>query len=420
MRVLHVNKYLYRRGGAESYMFDLADLQRQAGHEVDFFGMTHPDNEAQRLAHHFPRQVELEPPPSTALGKASAVARMIWSSSSRRGLAHVLDEVQPDVVHLHNIYHQLSPSILAATSEFGVPTVMTLHDYKLACPSYQMLDHGKVCSACIERGPLQAARHRCKDGALAPSVVLAAESWLHRRMGAYDGVDAFICPSRFLAGTMAAAGVYPGRMHVINHFVDVTGVPVRLSAGSGFAFAGRLSSEKGVDTLITALSAVPEAHLTVVGDGPQRAALEAQAADVAPGRVRFLGRLDRQGVLGVLRRSRAAVVPSRWNENQPMVVLEALASGVPVVTTDLGGLSELIDHGSDGLVVPADDPRALSAALRTMHDEPGRSVEMGARGRQKVERQFSADRHLGQVSHLYATIAHEPKSRRAALHPVEL
>ncbi|MGZ4666264.1 MAG: glycosyltransferase family 4 protein, partial [Frankiaceae bacterium] len=234
MRILHVNKYLYRRGGAESYLFDLSDLQRQAGHEVACFGMQHPDNDVHPFARFFPRQIELEPAPPGARKKAAAVARMVWSSSSRRGLTACLDDFRPDVVHLHNIYHQLSPSILAATRAAGVPTVMTLHDYKLACPSYQLLDHGRVCDACITGGPWQAARRRCKDDSLGASAVLALESWLHRLTGAYDGVDAFICPSRFLAQAMAAAGVYPERMFVVRHFVDLAGVPSAAEPGSSF------------------------------------------------------------------------------------------------------------------------------------------------------------------------------------------
>jgi hypothetical protein len=136
MRVLHVNKFLYRRGGAEGYMLDLAGLQRAQGDEVGFFGMQHPDNDQpQPFARWFPGYVELESAPEGVRGKAAAAARMVWSTSARRGITHVLEEFQPDVVHCHNIYHQLSPSMLEPIRKAGVPCVMTLHDYKLACPA---------------------------------------------------------------------------------------------------------------------------------------------------------------------------------------------------------------------------------------------------------------------------------------------
>jgi hypothetical protein len=128
VRILHVNKFLYRRGGAEGYLLDLAGLQVAAGHEVEFFGMRHPQNPAYRYEHLFPGHVELEPPPPGP-ARVAAAARMLWSPAARRGMDAVVRAFQPDVVHLHNIYHQLSPSVLRPLAELGVPAVMTLHDY---------------------------------------------------------------------------------------------------------------------------------------------------------------------------------------------------------------------------------------------------------------------------------------------------
>ena len=147
MRILHVNKYLYRRGGAESYMQAVADLQRDAGHEVAFFGMDHPDNELLPYQEHFPPYLELEPAPASAVAKVAGFGRMVWSTSARRGIDAVAADYRPDVVHLHNTYHHLSPSILGPLARRGIPVVMTLHDYKLACPTYRFLDKGQLCQA---------------------------------------------------------------------------------------------------------------------------------------------------------------------------------------------------------------------------------------------------------------------------------
>jgi glycosyltransferase involved in cell wall biosynthesis len=407
MRVLHVNKFLYRRGGAESYMFDLAALQTRAGHEVEFFGMTHPDNEPQRYAAEFPSYVELEPPPSGLRARAAAVGRMVWSPASRRGLAAVLADFRPDIVHMHNVYHQLSPSVLAATGAAGVPVVLTLHDYKLVCPSYQMLDSsGRICDSCIGGGPLEALRHRCKDGSLGSSAVLAVESWLHRTLGAWSPVAAFVCPSEFLAATMTRAGVFPDRMHVVNHFVELAGVPAKKTQGGAFLVAGRLSPEKGVDVAIGAVAAAgPDVTLDIAGEGPARAALEAQAAAQAPGRVRFHGRLGKLEVLALMRASTAVVVPSRWHENQPMVVLEALAGGVPVVTTRLGGLPELVRDGVDGVVIQENDPTALAGVLDRLAADPIGALHLGRSGRARVERDFTPARHLERLAEVYAAAA---------------
>jgi glycosyltransferase involved in cell wall biosynthesis len=401
VRILHVNKFLYRRGGAESYMLDLAQLQRRAGHTVELFGMSHPDNlEDLSLSDTFPSYVELEPAPHGVAGLAAG-ARMVWSPQSARGMTRALQRFRPDVVHCHNVYHQLSPSILAAVRRAGVRCVMTLHDYKLACPSYQMLDHGRLCDACVEGSALNAARRRCKGGSTVASTLLAVESSVHRAVRAYDAVDVFISPSRFLAGVMARTGLASERLVVLNHFVDVVPRPAS-TRRSGFVFAGRLSAEKGVDNLIRAMALLPPStRLHVAGDGPLRSDLEALALEVAPGQVTFHGRLDKDALREVVATSVASVVPSRWHENQPMTILESYASEVPAVVTSLGGMPELVRDGVDGLVVPHDDPRALAGALQRLDTDRDLAAEMGRSGRRRLADEFDVGLHLSRLEAVY-------------------
>src|SRR5215213_1753232 len=232
MRILHVNKFLYRRGGAEGYMLDLAELQVRAGHEVAFYGMDHPEN-----------------PPRP----------------------------------------------------------------------YQLLDHGRVCEACLGGHFHHAVLRRCKDGSLGASAVVAVESTVHRLTRAYGTVGWFISPSRFLAGKMAQGGVSPDRLRVLDHFVDTASTVPKTVAGGQVLFAGRLAPEKGVDVLIGAMAGLGSwAELDVAGDGPERARLEALAVEHAPGRVRFHGRLPKGRLLDMVRSAAVVVVPSRWHENQPM------------------------------------------------------------------------------------------------------
>jgi glycosyltransferase involved in cell wall biosynthesis len=401
VRILHVNKFLYRRGGAEGYMLDVVELQRRAGHQVELFGMAHPDNlPGLPLADTFPPHVELEPAPGGLAGLAAG-ARMVWSPSSSRGMAQALERFRPDVVHLHNVYHQLSPSILAATRRAGVRSVMTLHDYKLACPSYQMLDHGRLCDACVGGSALNAVRRRCKGDSLAASALLSLESSVHRATRAYGPVDVFISPSRFLAGVMERTGLAPERLVVLNHFVEVAPT-VPAARRDGFVFAGRLSHEKGVDTLIRAMALVPPTiHLHIAGDGPVRDDLVALAAEVAPAQVTFHGRLDKEQLRQVVAGSVATVVPSRWHENQPMTILESYAAEVPAVVTDLGGMPELVRDGVDGLVVPHDDPQALADALLRLQADPVTATAMGRAGRRRLADEFDPQLHLRRLDAIY-------------------
>jgi glycosyltransferase involved in cell wall biosynthesis len=401
MRVLHVNKFLYRRGGAEAYMEDLAELQRAAGHDIEFFGMEHPQNDVMTYRSSFPSEVPFDPPPSGLLGKARAVGRMLHSTSAARGIDEVLGDFRPDVVHFHNIYHQLSPSILQPVRARGIPSVMTLHDYKLVCSTYQLLAGEELCERCIGGSLASPLRTRCNRGSLIASAVSAFETYAHRRTGAYDAVGRFIAPSRFLAAKVVAGGIDPARVATIPHFIALDGVPEPVAGGTGVAFAGRLSHEKGVDTLIEAVAQLPDdVTLTVAGDGPDRMALEAQALRRLPGRVKFLGRLPRADVLALLRSAAVVDVPSRWHENQPMIVLEALACGTPVVASDLGGLPELIASPIDGALCPANDPGALARALAGVLAEVGHPSAPAQR-RRRVELEFSQAAHLERIHAAY-------------------
>ncbi|MGL4176664.1 MAG: glycosyltransferase family 4 protein [Dermatophilaceae bacterium] len=402
MRVLHVNKFMHRRGGAEGYLFDVGALQSARGDKVGFWGMRHPDDDTARLplADTFAPYVELDPAPSGLAGLGAA-ARMVWSPRSRTGLERALARFEPDIVHFHNVYHQLSPAVVAAVAAAGVPSVMTLHDYKLACPSYQLLADGRPCQDCVGSGTWHAVRRRCKGGSLGASTVLAVESGLHRALGAWDRVDLFISPSHFLADVMRRSGLAAERVRVLHNVVDPAGSPAT-GPGRDLVVAGRLSHEKGVDVVIRALADVPgEVVLHVAGDGPEAGRLRDLAGRAAPGRVRFHGRMTTRDLHCLVASCVATVVPSRWHENQPLSVLESFALAVPVVSTDLGGLPELVTDGGTGRLVPAEDPPALAAALTAMVADPEAAHAMGRSARDLVASGFSAASHLDGLDGIY-------------------
>ena len=406
MRILHVNKFLYRRGGAEGYMLDVAERQRAAGHEVAFGGWTTRRTTPTTCWARCPSHVEFEPAPDGPVERVRLAGRMIWSREAKAAMGAALDAWRPDVVHCHNIYHQLSPSVLSAAEKRGIPVVLTMHDYKLACPTYQFLDKGAPCTACVDGGPWQAARRACKDGSRAASGVASLEVWLHRRFQAYDPVGRFVSPSRFLADQIGRAGVYPERVVVLDNLTDVGATEAQVEPGRGAVFAGRLSFEKGVDTLIRAVGEVTGAVagpvLDIAGDGPDRAALERLADDVAPGQVRFHGRLVKPQLMALVRGAAVSVVPSRWHENQPLSVLESFASGVPVVASTMGGLPELVREGETGWLVEPDDPGRLAKVLLDALGDPDEAHRRGRAARRLAEERFAPSVHLRALDRIYA------------------
>jgi glycosyltransferase involved in cell wall biosynthesis len=403
MRILHVNKFAFRNAGAESYMLDLMELQQKAGHETAVFAMTHPRNEPSAYSRHFPPQVEYDPLPDGITNKVRASALMFWNRKAASGLATVIEQFRPDVAHLHNVYHQLSPSVLRPLRQSRTPVVMTLHDYKLVCPTYSMLDHGRPCEACLPHSFHQAALHRCKNDSVVASGLLGLELGVHRLLGAYGSVQRFICPSDFLAGKMRKGALYPDRLRHLPNFADIPDEAAPDNPTGPFVFVGRLAFQKAVDVLINAVALVPNAQLEIVGDGPERGALERQAADVATTQVRFLGHLDRDSVARTMASARAVVLSSRWYENQPMVLLEAMALGLPVIGTDLGGTPELIEAGNTGLLVQADDPEGLAAAMRRLLNDPAAARAMGDAGRERAIAVHAPSVHLAQLDDIYAS-----------------
>jgi glycosyltransferase involved in cell wall biosynthesis len=399
VRILHVDKFLRRHGGAAGYMLDLAAAQRAAGHTVEFFSVQHPSNVPATFAEDFAPEVDYDD--ARPLHRALAVARAVHSPVAARRLATVLDRFRPDVVHAHNIYHQLSPSILGPARRRGIPVVLTAHDAKLVCPSYGLYARGGPCTACVGGSPLHAVAARCAKDSLAVSTAVALESLVHRRLGAYDPVARFVAPSRFLADLLVRGGFAADRVvHLPNPVARSR--PVRRGAGDGVVSVGRLVASKGVDVTIRAVGMCSGARLTVVGDGPERASLEELAHRLAPGRVRFCGTLDPTRTAAIVAQARVAALTARAPDNQPLAVLEAKAAAVPVVVTALGGLPELVRHDVDGLVVDVPDPALVADALARALRDPAWARAAGERARRAVAAEHDPALHLTRLHAVYA------------------
>ena len=402
MRILVVNKFYWEKGGSERVLFDLAHGYEAAGHEVIPFSMASTRNLPSPHADRFVPEVRWEG--GGPLGALRAAAHVIHSAEAKARLAALLRDLRPDVAHLHNFHHQLSPSIVDALREAGIPAVHTLHDYKVVCPNYLLFTEGAVCERCAGGRFGHAVRHRCLRGSLAASAVGAVESAWHRARGTLErGIRVFVAPSRFLAGKIAAMG-FGAPTRVIPNGLDVSEILPATSAGEGFLYAGRLSREKGVGTLLEAVRRAGDIRLTVAGDGPDADRLRRSAAD-AGGRVRFVGALPRTEVLALARGSRAVVMPSEWYENAPMAALEALASGVPVIASAIGGLPEIVRDDDTGVLVPPGSPDALANALRSLQDAPERAHRLGRRGREVVEREYRLSDQVQRMLALLAEVA---------------
>lgn len=357
MKILLINKYHYLKGGAERAYFDTAKILEKHGHTVAFFSMRHSKNKPTKWAKYFVSEVDYNASYSISQ-KARIVKNMLWNREAQKNLEVLLKEFKPDIAHLHNTYHQLSPSIISTLKKYKVPVVMTLHDYKLTCPNYSMFARGKIW----EGGSAQCVFDRCVKNSYAKSLVCAFESILHQLLGMYRKVDAYIAPSKFLIGIFKERGFSKEIKHVPQPLMesDVAKDSVVYSDGS-LVFVGRLTEEKGVDVILHALKELPGERLRILADGPKRQSLEmlAKSLKVAD-RVTFLGHVSQETVRAELARAKAVIMPSVWYENMPYALLESLAAGRIVIASRIGGMTERISHGKNGLLFNPGDAKDLA------------------------------------------------------------
>jgi glycosyltransferase involved in cell wall biosynthesis len=409
VRVCLVNTFHHRKGGDCTYTFDLADLLRSRGHEIVHFAMKHPANVAARYEEFFPEQVDFGTAfrNGSPIQRARAFVRSLSSGEARCKFGRLLDETQPDIVHLQNFRRHLTFSIVLAARERGIPVVFTAHDYDPICPNSLLLARGRICTACRGKDFYKALFIRCKENSLAGSAAVAAEGMFVRLRRYYDLIDVIITPSAFARERLVEFGFDPGKVRVVHNFLDASSYAPTYG-GEGALYFGRLVAEKGLDTLIKASAEAAGIRVAVAGEGPERPRLERLAHDLevksgARG-VEFLGYVERGRLNAIVSRAMCVVMPSIWFENFPYAVLEAFALGKPVVASDIGGLPEMVEDGRTGFLVAPGDAGGLARALRDLAADPARAVEMGRDARRKVEEDFDAATHYDRIMEIYESL----------------
>jgi len=401
MRILVANKFWYGRGGLEQVMFREIGWLEDSGHEIAHFSTTHPSNEPSPWSDYFVPYIELgQGGELRPAHKALAAARMFYNGEAARRFAAIVRAFRPDVVHFHGIHRQLSPSIMLVARRHNVAAVQTFHDHQAVCPADVLLLGGlEPCSPprCSRFNPLPCVAHRCHHGSAAASALSAAEfAWRHNVLRYASLLDVAIAPSRYLAETLAGSGWHQTPLRILPNAASVTRVS---PPGDHFLYAGRLSVEKGVSTLLDA-AASADASLVIAGEGPLRQPLE-RAAATGRVSVTFLGRVESDDVSRLISACRAVVVPSLCVENAPLVILEAMAAGRPVIASRVGGIPEQVRDGVDGLLVSAGDSASLAAALRRLTEDAGLARAMGESGRTRVLEAFSPEAHVHGLVEVY-------------------
>lgn len=362
--------------------------------------MTHPKNESSEYESYFVDEIEFGRDYGLP-AKLSMAAKIIYSREAKQKLSRLLDKVAPDVAHVHGVYHHISPSVLPLLRQRGVPIALTAHDLKLLCPAYTMLTGGSVCEKCCGGAVWNAIRHRCIKDSVALSSLIALESGLHRLLRIYKGnVDRIVTPSRFYRDKFLQYGWPAERLAYIPNYIRIDDFSPSFEPGDYFVYIGRLSYEKGIATLAEAAMQAG-VKLVVVGDGPLREDLSRQA-ERASAEITFTGYQSGAALRQWISNARALVLPSEWYENAPISVLEAYASGKPVVGARIGGIPELIDEGETGWLFDSGSVEDLSSMLSYVNSLPNETVSLAGRAaRALVERRHTPAHYLNSMKDLY-------------------
>lgn len=397
---ISVTSYYYRRGGAEAVMLDQNDLLSEAGWKIVPFAMQFDQNLATDYDEYFVEEIDFASD-YTPVEKVRKVVKSVYSLEARSAIGRLIDDTRPDIVHAHNVYHHLTPAIFGAVKKKGVPTVMTVHDLKIGCPSKLMLAPDGVCERCKGGKTWNAIGQRCLKDSLALSTVAAIETTLHRMIGSYrKNVDRFIVPSHFHMNKLIEWGLPADKARYLPNAVDLSTLEPTSSVGDRFVFVGRLSEEKGLRTFITAVAAAQVAA-TIVGTGPQADELRTLVADTDAD-VEFAGYQTGDSLFDLIANARALVLPSECYENAPVVLLEAYGVGTPVLGSDLGGIPELIIPGETGFVASAGDVASFASKLTAFADMTTTEVsDMGRAGREFAQTRFSREQYFEGLLDVY-------------------
>ena len=377
----------YQQPGGEDVVFEQeTQLLRNHGHEVVTYERSNWELQNE----------------SSALDRVVLPFRIIWSRASRRDFARLLDREKPQLVHVHNTFVMVTPSIFSACRERGIPVVQTLHNFRLLCPVATFFRNGGVCEECLEGSLLRSVFHGCYRDSRSATAAVALMVKVHRMLETYQrSVNSFVALTNFSRTRFIAGGVPAEKVFVKPNFVNPD-PGNRTDIGDYALFVGRLSPEKRVNTLLAAWrllkSKIP---LVVIGGGPQRSELEAEAVGSDLSHVKFMGHISRQETLMAMNNARFLIFPSEWYENFPVTIAESFACRAPVICSRLGAMQEIVTDQHTGLHFSPGNAQELADKIEWAWNHPEQIREMGNCAREEFLQKYTADKNYPLLMNIY-------------------
>lgn len=403
MRILLVNKFLYPRGGAETYTMELGEALKAAGHEVQYFGMYDEQNVMLNDWGIYVSPVDFH---NKSLSNLSYPFRIIYSQEAKEKMADLISYFKPDIIHLNNFNYQLTPSIIDAAKEAKVPVIMTAHDSQLVCPNHLLYNPNtdSICTKCVDsQDPEWCARERCIHKSLPKSILGTAEGEYYRVHDSYSWISRIICPSMFMKEIYDTQERFRDKTVYLQNFVKK--IPYVPSEHENYVFYfGRISPEKGLANILYAARELPEIPFVCAGSGPFEEELKKTQ------NIQFVGFKKGEALHDLIRKARLVILPSTCYENCPLSVIEAQMLGAAVIAPGYGGAAELIDK-EDQLADTSGS--TLKALIEKTYSDEKRLEKMRGRSLERSRDYLGADEYVG----AFIEIAEEAASGRKQIAP---
>lgn len=345
MKVLMVNKFLYPNGGAETYMFKLGNHLKSQGHMVEYFGMEDQRNIVGNSVSEYTSNMDFHN--ASLISKLKYAFKTIYSKEARSKIHKVLDNFNPDIIHLNNFNYQLTPSIILEIKKWEKESgkkceiLYTSHDYQLVCPNHMCNNFHGNCEKCLQGSYINCIKNKCIHGSLLKSIIGAVEAVLWKKLGVYKNIDKIICCSEFIKTKLDTDSVLADKTFAIHNFIDEIEV-LPVNKEDYILYFGRFSKEKGIETLIDVCRQLPDIPFVFAGSGP----LENKLAEIE--NITNVGFKTGDELKGLIRKARFSVYPSEWYENCPLSVMESIVYSTPVIASDIGGIPELVADNFTG------------------------------------------------------------------------
>jgi len=400
VKILLVHNYYNLIGGAEVFYHEVGRVLKKNNHSVAYFS-PNDSNVVSEWKDYFPDVVDYKG--KNKLKSILGIKDMIYSTKVKDRFKQLLNDFKPDIVHVFAIYIRLTPSILDACSEYGVPVVMSCNDYKHICPSYKLYRNGNLCEDCKGGKFYNVILNHCSKDSLMYSTASALEAYIHNAMDIYrKNINMFLFASEFMAKkTEEFWGKKTFKWDMLKNPFESKKYQLSTEYEDYCLYFGRLIDEKGVDVLIKAMSYIPQCKLKIVGNGPNEEVLKKLVKKLGISNIEFCGAKWGEELDNILKKARFVVVPSLWHENFPYVILQSFAFGKAVIGSNRGGIPELVNAGKYGYIYEATDEVELSKKIIKLWESPEETVIMGENAKHYMDENFNDEKFYKNLMDVY-------------------